>query len=129
MRGRDYKKVSTFIPTIIRNRADVLVISIPFRKQFIFDKLWYFPISMAIFKTAPSSATTTIASLRKETVTKKKFYQYNQNHFNIREKYVKKTYANIHKTKNKVATLLVSMLYSNAWKVHKIWKNICRHFN
>jgi len=37
--------------------------------------------------------------------------------------------ANIHKTKNKVATLLVSMLYSNAWKVHKIWKNICRHFN
>ena len=71
MRGRDYKKVSTFIPTIIRNRADVLVISIPFRKQFIFDKLWYFPISMAIFKTAPSSATTTIASLRKETITKK----------------------------------------------------------
>ena len=63
--------MSTFVPTIIRNRADVLVISIPFRKQFIFDKLWYFPISVAIFKTAPSSATTTIASLRKETITKK----------------------------------------------------------
>ena len=65
------------------------------------------------------------ASARK--LSQKKFYQYI--HFNIREKYVKKTYANIHKTKNKVATLLVSMLYSNAWKVHKIWKNICRHFN
>merc|ERR1712141_519461 len=50
--------------TIIRNRANVLVIAIPIRKQFIFDEFGDFPVSMTIFKTTSSAAAAT--SLRKE---------------------------------------------------------------
>ena len=68
------KKSYFNIPTIIRNRANMLVIAIPTRKQFIFDEFGDFPVSMAIFKTSSSAAATTITSLRKESV--KKIYKY-----------------------------------------------------